>query len=199
MNEIFRNRPCIGCVTFLVRNMLRCMTFIWCWHQKKGITSHDFSLVLSNRLILFGNKEIPVRVPTHLYGNVWFVIGSLWFYSSKHLSFPSLLSDLKAFLLKLLISLLVSLSNFPLRTSLTKRFIKNVPDQRIANFWIWSLVNLNFSQSLNNECSNKVGYELELGSTQKFGLDLFQTRVRDSSNKTIRSAYNEVQKLFINK
>ena len=43
-----------------------------------------------------------------------------------------------------------------------------------------------------------MGYELELGSTQKFGLDLFQTRVRDSSNNAIRSAYNEVQKLFIN-
>ena len=123
MNEFFRNRPWIGCVTFLVRNMLRCMTFTWCWHQKKGIMSHDFLLV---RLILFGNKEITVRVSTNLYGNICFVIGSLWFYSSKHLSFPSSLSDLKAFLLKPLIFLLVSLSNFPLRTSLTKRFVKTV-------------------------------------------------------------------------
>ena len=198
MNEIFRNRPCIGCVTFLVRNMLRCMTFIWCWHQKKGSCHMTFHLFCQIDRFYLEIKKFRL-VSTNFYGNVCFVIGSLWFYSSKHLSFPSWLSDLKAFLLKLLISLLVSLSNFPLRTSLTKRFIKNVPDQRIANFWIWSLVNLNFSQSLNNECSNKVGYELELGSTQKFGLDLFQTRVRDSSNKTIRSAYNEVQKLFINK
>ena len=37
-------------------------------------------------------------------------------------------------------------------------------------------------QSFNYESSNKVGYELGLGSIQNLGKDIFETRVRVSSN-----------------
>ena len=106
--------------------------------------SHDFSLVLYKSLILFEINEKQVRMSACFYDNVSFAIGSLSFYSSKHLSFPSFPSDWKAFLLKLLIFLLVSFSNFPLRTSLTRKFLINHKYLKKIELTEWGVIALSF-------------------------------------------------------